>query len=280
MKRFLCSILLASLSLQTFCLPLAMAKSKPAPSEEVPPETSPTIQLSPADTEFGERSVHGEKFTFKDIPRELGGSLKESFWGWGALGFGLGIGLTAGLHPLDDNLQNSFQPNALFGKTANDVMGWVISPYTIGGVSLITWIVAANTDHPKLALTTRAMTEALFLSLSLDAITKVSFRRHRPDGGSLGFPSAHATAVFTAAGVLTTFYGWKAAIPSYAVASLISISRIDGYHHFLSDVMMGAVLGSVIGVGTARFHKKEHPNFFLTPQVSSKNASIGFTYIY
>ncbi|MCE9625252.1 MAG: phosphatase PAP2 family protein [Deltaproteobacteria bacterium] len=273
---------MAIFSFQLLPIPSAWSKDKKAAESnpEDAPVTAPDLKLSPKDQEFSERSVAGEKFTFKDIPRDLGGSMKESFWGWGSLAFGLGIGLTAGLHEVDSKLQNSFQPNALFGSTGNDVIGWTISPYTIGGVSVITWIVAANTDHPKLALTSRALTEALFLSLGIDTVTKLAFRRQRPDGGNLSFPSAHATAAFTAAGVLTEFYGWKAAIPSYALASLVSVSRVDGYHHFLSDVVMGAVLGSVIGIGTAKFHKKEHPNFFLSPTVSKGNASIGFTYIH
>ena len=279
MKRFLSLFLLGTLSIQWFSPAWLAAKEVPE-SAPAASEVAPDIQLSPQDTEFGERSARAEKFTFKEIPRDLGLSMKESFWGWGSLAFALGIGLTAGLHSVDDDLQNSFQPNALFGDTGNDIIGWTLSPYTIGGVSIITWIVAANTHHPKLALTGRALSEALLLSMGIDVITKLSFRRQRPDGGNFGFPSAHATAAFTAAGVLTTFYGWKAGVPSYALASLVSISRVDSYKHFLSDVVMGAVLGSVIGVGTARFHKKEHPNFFLTPQVSRNNASIGFTYIY
>ena len=279
MKRFLSLFLLATFSLQTLSPALLVAKEAPesAPSTS---ESAPDLQLSPKDTEFGERSARAEKFTFKELPRDLGLSMKESFWGWGSLAFALGVGMTAGLHSVDDDLQNSFEPNALFGETGNDIIGWTLSPYTIGGVSLITWIVAGNTNHPKLALTSRALTEALILSLGIDVIAKVSFRRERPDGGNFGFPSAHATAAFTAAGVLTTFYGWKAGVPSYALATLVSVSRVDSYNHFLTDVVFGAVLGSVIGIGTAKFHKKEHPNFFLTPKVSGKDASIGFTYIY
>lgn len=255
---------------------MAFAKSKSESQEAATPD----IQLSPQDSEFAARSDTAENFVFKQFPRELGGSMKTSFWGWGGLAFGLGMGLTAGLHPLDDDLQNSFEANALFGKTGNDIIGWTLSPYTIGGVSFFTWVAAAHTGHPKLSLTTKAMTEAILLSMSIDAIAKVSFRRERPDGGNFSFPSGHATAAFAAAGVLTTFYGWKAGVPSYALASLVSISRIDSDKHFLSDVVMGAVLGSVIGIGTARWHKKENPNFFLTPQVTRDHASLGFTYLF
>lgn len=274
MKKKIATFLLVSWVWTLACASPLLAK------DQTPPPENPDLRLSPKDSEFSERSRGADKFTFKEFPRDLGGSMKASFWGWGGLAFGLGAGLSGGLYPLDDNIQNSFETNAVFGETANDVMGWVISPYSIGGASVITWIVGHGTHHPKVALTGRALSEALFLSLGIDAIAKLSFNRRGPDNGRFSFPSAHSTAAFTAAGVLTNFYGWKAAIPSYAVASLISLSRVDGDQHWVSDVVMGAVLGSVIGWGTAQFHKKEHPNFFLSPQVSSKNASLGFTYIY
>ncbi len=231
------------------------------------------------DVEFGDRSQRAEKFTFAEIPRDLGGGMKESFWGWGALGFAAGMGITAAVHPFDNDLQNSFSPHAVFGSTGDSVISWTFSPYTLGGVSLLTWIAAANSNHPKLALTCRTLTEALFLSMSIDAIAKVAFRRERPSGGNFSFPSGHATAAFTVAAVLTTLYGWKAALPSYAMASLVSIARVDSDSHFLSDVVMGAVLGSIIGVGTARFQKKKNPNFFLTPQVTRERAALNITFI-
>lgn len=255
--------------------PLHANENTLVPAQEISPDFHP----SKKDLEFSERSQSSEKWTFSKIPRELGGTMKEAFWGWGALGFGLGAGLTAGLYPLDDKLEDSYRKDALFGSTGNSIISWTLSPYTIGGVSLFTWIAAANTGHPKLAMTTRALTEALILSMGIDAVAKVSFRRERPDGGNFSFPSGHATAAFTAAGVLTTFYGWKAGIPSYALASLVSISRLDSKSHFLSDVVMGAVLGTVIGVGAAKFQKKENSQFFFTPQVTSDRASLNITFV-
>jgi Membrane-associated phospholipid phosphatase len=274
--RSLAGPLLAICLCQFTLIPSLQAE---ATSLEKPQEISPDYQPTKKDLEFSQRSSTAENWTFRKIPRELGGTMKEAFWGWGGLGFGLGMGLTGALVPLDDNLQNSFDADALFGHTGNEIIGWTLSPYTIGGISLITWIVSANTNHPKLAMTTRALTEALFLSLSIDAIAKVSFRRERPDGGNFSFPSAHATAAFTAAGVLTTFYGWKAGLPSYALASLVSVSRIDSDSHFLTDVLAGAVLGTVIGVGAAKFQKKDNPQFFITPQVSHERASLNLTFI-
>ncbi len=274
------ALFLTVLTLWMHLIPLRLwAESAPSP-ETVPLELSPEYEIPKKDQEFTQRSEVAEKWVFKKLPRDLGLSMKESFWGWGALGFGLGVGLTAGLYPLDDKVQNSFDKGAIFGDTFNEVIGWTFSPYTYFGVSFITFLVAHNTGHSKLATTTLALTEAIFLSEAVTMTAKLAFRREAPDGGNFSFPSAHSTAAFAAAGVLTTMYGWKAGVPSFAVASLVGLSRIDDDQHFLSDVIMGAVIGTVIGIGTAKFHKKEHPNFFFTGQASHERATVGVTFIY
>lgn len=227
---------------------------------------------------FSEHSEKAEKFTFKEIPRDLGLSMKESFWGWGALAFGLGAGLTGALYPLDNDVETKLGPDELFSHSANSVMNYAFAPYVYGGVSLIIWMVGAGAKHPKLALTGRALTESLFLSMAVTWITKLAFRRERPNGGSLSFPSGHTTAAFSSAAVLTVFYGWKGALPGYALATLVSLNRLDSHAHFLTDVVMGAVIGSVIGVGTAKFLRKDHPNLFIAPSFDGKNASVNVHY--
>jgi membrane-associated phospholipid phosphatase len=275
-RKLISTYILLCICFETALAPLSakeQVEGKPAP------ETAP-YEAGLKDLEFQKRSSAAEKFLFKDLWRESGGAMKESFWGWGVLGFGMGIGLTGALYTQDQEIQDSFETGALFGNTANNIIGWTLSPYTIGGVTLITWGVAAGVKNKKLALTCRTLAEALFLSMGINAVAKFSFRREAPDGGNFSFPSGHSTAAFATAGVLTTFYGWKAALPSYALASVVSISRVDDDQHWVSDVVMGAVLGTVIGIGTAKFQKKENPNFFLSPKVSREQAGINFTHIF
>lgn len=271
----ICAFLLQILPATGFATP----KSAPeAPNLEL--KNSDVPPVAEKDEAFGKRSQTASNFMFKEIPRDLGLSLKESFWGWGSLAFALGAGLTGALYPLDDDINDSLSEDEIFGSTTNTIVDYAFAPYTLGGVSILLWISGHASHHPKLALTGRALTESLFLTLAITYITKGIFRRTRPNGGSLSFPSAHTSAAFATAGVLTVFYGWKAAVPSYAIASLIGVSRIDNKSHFLTDVVMGAVIGSVVGIGTAKFHKKDKPQYFITPEIGREHAAIRFNYIF
>lgn len=95
-------------------------------------------------------------------------------------------------------------------------------------------------------------------------LLKALFARSRPtvDMGAIiigsadnfSFPSSHATLAFAFAYVLARKEPrWKNAL--YALAVLISISRIYLGVHYPSDVIGGAALGSIIGCGAVALEK-------------------------
>lgn len=235
--------------------------------EETPHENLSLPPPSIQDEEFVRRSERASRFVFSDLPRHLGYDLKESFWGLGALGLGVGIGITGIFYSQDKKIESSFAPHALFGETGDKVISHLGAPYTMAGVGFLTTMIGAKAHHKKLRTTGEAMLESLFWTELITFGLKYAFNRDRPDGSSRGFPSAHASGVFSTATVLEVMYGPKVGIPAYAAAALVSLARVDGYHHFPSDVIMGATLGSVIGYGTARFHKKLHHSFTLMPDI-------------
>lgn len=251
------------LFLQIFFFPIqAIAVS----AEGEPASGGEGVTQTP-DKAFSERSNKAEKFTFTDLPKHLAYDIKDSFWGWGALGFAVGAGISAGLYQKDKSIEYSFQKNAMFGKTGDDVLSQMGAPYTMAGVGILTTIVGAGIHNEKLTTTGEVMLESLFWSELITIGAKYAFRRHRPDGGKNGFPSAHAAGVFSTATTLQMMYGWKAGVPAYAFASLVALARVDSYKHFPSDVLMGATIGSVIAYGTSKYHKKLHPNFSIMPDV-------------
>jgi len=99
--------------------------------------------------------------------------------------------------------------------------------------------------------------EAALNSLVAVETFKYSLRRQRPyqgDGsgpffqsGGTSFPSEHAAAAWSVAGVVAHEYpGPLMKIAAYGLASLVDYSRIRGRQHFPSDVFVGSIMGNLI----------------------------------
>ena len=70
-----------------------------------------------------------------------------------------------------------------------------------------------------------------------------------PKESSYSFPSGHSASGFTCAYLLTRLFGKKGAL-AYIPASLIALSRIYVGVHYVSDVICGMVLGTIVGMLT------------------------------
>ncbi|HVS88360.1 MAG TPA: capsule assembly Wzi family protein [Candidatus Acidoferrum sp.] len=98
--------------------------------------------------------------------------------------------------------------------------------------------------------------EAALNSLVVVEGMKYSLRRERPFGagsgsfsqsGGTSFPSEHAAAAWSVAGVIAHEYpGPLTKIMAYGLASLVSVSRVRAHQHFPSDVLIGNVIGNLV----------------------------------
>jgi len=142
----------------------------------------------------------------------------------------LNSGLALAVHPADDSLNQH-----LAGDFADKFFapGKVIGsfPFVIG-TGITTYLVGRIGDHPRGKHLGMDLIEATLLSEGITQGIKYSVRRERPiapDGSQASgyaFPSGHATVTFAAATVLQQHLGWKAAVPTYLVASYVAISRL------------------------------------------------------
>jgi membrane-associated phospholipid phosphatase len=133
------------------------------------------------------------------------------------------------------------QPLFDFGNFYGE--GWVE-----GGMGLGGWGLGALTNDLKLREFGRDATEALLESTVVVTGLKYAVGRERPDGSdNLSFPSGHSITAFCFAPVVARYWGWEAGVPAYLLATVTALARVEGYHHYLSDVLAGATLGIVIG---------------------------------
>jgi membrane-associated phospholipid phosphatase len=237
---------------------------------------------APESQKWETRSDRAEQWAFHDLPRHIGNDFKYTFWnGWHLLFLVGGSAAIVGIHQADKSIQEAFQPERPLGATFDDIMEIGFHPLVLGGASLIALGGAKLAHADKAALTAGTMLEALTITETLTVGLQYATQRGRPDGsGNTSFPSGHTSGTFALATVAEVFYGPWIGVPSYAVASLVGISRIDKNKHVASDVAAGALLGTLIGLGTAKFHKKEFSKFFLMPTAGNGSPGVSLVGVF
>ena len=172
-------------------------------------------------------------------------------------------GLTGASVLLDDEGVDYFRdhPHERFGRIGADLGGSIaISGLTVG---LFSAGRIARGDRFRAA--TYDLSQAIIINQVYTLTLKLATRRERPDGSNRhSFPSGHASNLFATATVIARHYR-RLAIPSYAVASYIAVSRLAANKHYLSDSVAGAGLG--FSVGRVVVHRNGRPPDALAPKL-------------
>lgn len=120
-------------------------------------------------------------------------------------------------------------------------------------------------------------TKGLALTVGVTYGLKLGINKQRPDmSNDNSFPSGHTSTVFHSAGYVHRRYGFKYAIPSYALAGFTAASRIDSKKHDILDVVTGAAIGLGSNLLFTTEYQQEHME--LTYTNFEGNHLVGFTY--
>jgi len=120
-------------------------------------------------------------------------------------------------------------------------------------------------------------TKGLALTVGVTYGLKLGVNKQRPDmSNDNSFPSGHTSAVFHSAGYVHRRYGFKYAIPSYALAGFTAASRIDSKKHDILDVVAGAAIGLGSNLLFTTEYQQEHME--LTYTNFEGNHLVGFRY--
>lgn len=144
-------------------------------------------------------------------------------------------------------------PHENFGRIGARMGGGLaVAGLTIGFFS------AAHISHgERFEASTYDVSQAVIVNQVWTQALKFSVRRGRPDGSDrLSFPSGHASNAFAAATVIGRHYP-KLAVPGYAVATYIAVSRLAANKHHFSDTVAGAGFG--YGVGRLVVRRNSRP---------------------
>jgi membrane-associated phospholipid phosphatase len=252
-------------------LPLR-AETTSATSTGAPPQQSPS---GPKKVAAGEEEKKPHRGFTGTLLHNLGDDLKHIprrnslYW------LAAGTAMSAGIHPADDYINEHlsgsdfadgfFAPGKYIGSFPV-ILGASFTTYLIGRQRHIGWVQHLGMDLIEATLLSEGITQGL----------KVVIRRDRPlqDDGTrasgYSFPSGHAAVTFAAATVLQQHFGWKAAVPTYLVASYVAMSRLHDERHFASDVVAGATEGIIIG-RSVTFHRR---NFYASPMLVPGGAGV------
>jgi membrane-associated phospholipid phosphatase len=226
------------------------AAASASPSSATPAPTSDTqaqkVETPPQPMHTGVSAiVRTLGSDFAAFPR------RQSTW----VILGIGGGLAALAHPIDQEFNarlagspavgRFFAPGKVIGSTWVQV-GTATGLYVAGRYLM-------PAIHPGTPRTNRVshlgydLLRAQIVTQALVQGVKQTVRRPRPTGECCSFPSGHAAAAFATASVLERHFGYRAALPTMAVATYVAASRLHDNRHFLSDVAFGSALGMATG---------------------------------
>ena len=150
--------------------------------------------------------------------------------------------------------------------------------------SLVTPVILVSTDKEEWFTNGVMYIETLLIANGLKELAKLAVNRKRPymyserdlpqdeiDNGdwAKSMPSGHTTFAFASAAFLTYTFcryfpdsPWRipVSIGSYAIATGVAALRVSSGKHFLSDVLAGAAIGTVVGVMVPFFHTLKTKN--------------------
>ncbi len=146
--------------------------------------------------------------------------------------------------------------------------------YATVGVMALYDLISQKELHQSLA-EIRLVAEGLIAGQMVVDILKSTFRRERPNGANLrSFPSGHSAGAFGLATTLNGIYGKNIGLPAYAMAFFVASSRIHDDKHYLSDVIAGGLVGTIIARGFVINYQKK---WNIIPEIHNYQISINLT---
>ena len=204
-----------------------------------------------------------------------------------------GIAGVAALTAVDENIAHSVQAHR---NATSDKVAHYVEPFgadrafeTIGAFYIAGLVF--HDDRAKDVAADSVISSIIAGGLISPVIKKV-VGRSRPSqtggeedvvhsfGSGVSFPSGHTTEAFAVASVIATHYSSEwVKFASYGLATMVGLARIDHNAHFASDVLGGALLGTVVGravvhLDDARRMQASGHEVAVSPLVTARGAGI------
>jgi len=152
----------------------------------------------------------------------------------------------------EQRIESHFSRGDVWGVWGNPG-SYIGHPIALGGMSVTLFAISRKSTNRKFRSLSYSLVQGMIMSPALTQPLKFGFWRLRPNGSDhFAFPSGHASDSFMFATVFAQHYGWKAAIPGYALAAYVATSRLEERKHHVTDVVAGATIGYLVGRTVSR----------------------------
>jgi membrane-associated phospholipid phosphatase len=152
------------------------------------------------------------------------------------------------------------------------------------------WSLAEN-DAQARSVVVDGLSSTLIASGIITPVLKYSVGRVRsnstyatyqfkPFSSNASFPSGHATQAFAVASVIAADYPeWWVQVVAYGAAGVVGLARIEQNAHFASDVVAGAIIGTVVGRAVVARHNKAMPHgMTVAPLIDGRQVGLVCSY--
>lgn len=143
------------------------------------------------------------------------------------------------------------------------------SQYSVGVVGGFLVVGALSGNENTLETGEDSLTASLIASGIITPTLKLAFGRARPrankgvdyfrpfSSANASFPSGHTTEAFALASVISCHYEetWVS-YTAYGIAGLVGVARTYHDAHFASDVLAGALIGTVVGNSVVGYNRE------------------------
>lgn len=131
------------------------------------------------------------------------------------------------------------------------------------------------------------LASSLIAAGAITPILKAAIGRSRPSEttgrfvsgrGGESFPSGHATQAFAVASVIASHYESRVVkAAAYGLATAVGLSRMEENAHFASDVVAGALIGTLVGRAVVELHAEDGVSFEAAPALDPAQPGVALT---
>lgn len=195
------------------------------------------------------------------------------------LGLAYGGNLAVQESGVDRTVEGRLEGNDVFSDGVNDAFGAMGNPGTHFALAGAWYLVGQQAQDEQ----TYEVGKTLFSALIINGLSTMAGEAatwdEAPNGEWGTFPSGHTSSTFCFASVMHEAYGPLVGVPLYGLGTLVAVERLDDDEHYLSDVIMGAVLGTVIGHTVAGEHEFELFGGEILPYADPNTGSTGVAWV-